>query len=157
MTPSLRTSDINLQHVSNTLLKATFSKVELSDELVQVKTSTNANMPVNRLIEESVDAIALLSHASQELNQRRRDNIEPVLPIMCHWVQLSFFGDDIRKLIQDITATSMALGKSAKSSQYKHPNHQRYSKNFQVPQKYPSCGKRGPRRGRQHQRKVNYH
>ena len=90
MTPSLRTSDINLQRVPNTLLKATFSKVELSDELVQVKTSANANMPVNRLIEESVDTIALLSHASQELNQRRRDNIEPVLPIMCHWVQLSF-------------------------------------------------------------------
>ena len=48
------------------------------------------------------------------------------------------FGDDIRKRIQDITAASKALSKSAKSSRYKHANRQRYSKNFQAPHKYPT-------------------
>ena len=97
LTPSLRTSDINLQRVLNTLLKATFSIVELSDELVQLKASVNANIPVNSLIEKSEDAIALLSHASQELNQRTVLNLFVPLSyrnwlIMCRCVQLSFWG-----------------------------------------------------------------
>ena len=70
-------NDVHLQNVQQTLLKATFALLQISDAMV----TKNLGGDKGNLIANSVDAVVWLSHAHTQLSQMRKDHrtTNPVL------------------------------------------------------------------------------
>ena len=96
LSPGARKSDIKLQHVQRSVIKAAVAVSRVADWLIA------EHGEKEQALRQSLDAISLLGHASREISLRRRIAIRPHLneniAKICHDSVLitdSLFGDNL--------------------------------------------------------------
>eukprot|EP00794_Sanderia_malayensis_P014640 gene14640-16159_t len=144
-------------------MAATLSTIDMANILIETQTAKNTGSQYKERLGKSIDSIALLAHASQEINQARHQNIKPCLSqeaqIIAHTAPLGskeLFGPDVIKRLQNMTASNRALG-SRQRGKFSFRNDYggrrgahatSFSKNWQAPPKNPTWSQRGAMRGR---------
>ena len=121
--------DITLQKNLSLLNKAVAALASIGHHLLKGNDSIT-DIPINSLVVMTIDAIALLGHATQELHQFWRENLKPSLPanlkgLASNVPQTSdlLFGDDLSKRIQSIKATNTALQRNFAGSRSHQSRH----------------------------------
>ena len=109
---AVRGDDHELFRVQNQLSTVTNLVVKATDMLLKAK-SDPKRLQIDDLVRMSTDAVALISHASHELAQRRRELIKPHLhrdyiELCSHEVPVTslLFGNDLQTELTRIRATN---------------------------------------------------
>ena len=109
---AVRGDDHKLFRVQNQLSTVTYLVVKATDVLLKAK-SDPKRLKIDYLVRMSTDAVALISHASHEIAQRRREIIKPHLHR--DYIELSsqevpvtslLFGDELQTELTHIRATN---------------------------------------------------
>ena len=104
--PQVKTQDLRLANVQQTIVKATVALTEATDQITKVKGNFEGKQKV---ITSLTDSLALLGHATYELSLRRRDIMRPSinkeLRALCSSqipVTDFLFGDDVQGSLKTI-------------------------------------------------------
>ena len=135
LTPPVKSQDLRLANVQQTLVKATIALAEATAKISKVKGKMDEK-PKNFFISSLTDLLAFLGHATYELSLRRRDIMRPSinkeLRALCNQ-QISvtdfLFGDDVQSSLKTIKecnkiASSVTQGHDYKQG-YSGTGHQR--------------------------------
>ncbi len=115
MPRAVRGDDHKLFHVQNLLSTVTNFVVKETEVLLKTKSDPN-RLKIDDLVQMSTDAVALLSHRSHELAQRRCEIIKPHLhrdyTEVCSQeapVTSLLFGDDLQTELKTHSATKLVI------------------------------------------------
>ena len=150
-----RSYDVKLQRVQNLLVKSTTGLLRSVDDLVKAKndktiTVKTMRKSMNSVIQQNMDALALLANAHRSNEQIRREYLsytfvpeERALANNVPYDSKLLFGDDISKRLNEVNGTTKL--KSGKHRMPKAKNAYRFPKTpgnqrtygYQQGQKYP--------------------
>ena len=101
--PEIRSHDLKMQNIQNTILKAITPLAHLSDSLLNLKCKNDV-FNTAKAVRQILDSVALLTHANCDIIQHRRELIRPDLnkpyqQICAEHVSFTgfLFGDDLPK------------------------------------------------------------
>ena len=124
--PPVKTQDLRLANVQQTIVKATVALTEATDQITKVKGPFEGKQKV---ITSLTDSLALLGHATYELSLRRRDIMRPSinkeLRALCSPqipVTEFLFGDDVQGSLKTIKECNKIANSVTQNqmSDYKH-------------------------------------
>ena len=164
--PDTRSRDLKMQKIQNTILKAITPLAELSDSLLNLK-SKNDGFDTAKAVRQTLDSVALLTHANCDIIQRRRELIRPDLNKLYQQIcaeHVSFtgflFGDDLPQKIKDINMTNR-VGQKLSGQEQKGSFNRNYFQNARAKQGWPKNDHRPYHRmhfaHKVHQVKGQYH
>ncbi|XP_033635420.1 uncharacterized protein LOC117296548 [Asterias rubens] len=106
--PKTRSQDIKFQKVQQALLKGIIPVVGVINSLMSSPAATQGIPDFKSEITKLLDAVAIIGHANQELNVRRRDLIKPFSGLCSPHVPVTgfLFGDDLPQQCKDIQQTN---------------------------------------------------
>ena len=129
--PPVKSQDLRLANVQQTIVKATVALTEATDQITKVKGNIEGKQ---KIISSLTDSLALLGHATYDLSLRRRDIMRPSinkeLRALCSQqipVTEFLFGDDVQGSLKTIKECNN-IGRSTvtQGSDYKHtPSYSR--------------------------------
>lgn len=149
LSPATRSNDIKMQRVQNANVQAMIAITQAADTLVAASKAdevvTKAKLATT--ITVLVDGLALISNATQEINQRRRDGQRADLNVaykgLCNndtGMSSLLYGDDLPTRIKEINETNRVGSKLAAGPSFGRQSTQsRYAGQRQQP--YPPRGK----------------
>ena len=151
LSPSVRSQDVRMQKVQESLFKGMCALTSMINKLVdQIPL-----FPVgNDMLQEATDAFAMFANANTELNHRRRELIKPDLhndyKHLCSSsipITDQLFGDDLPKQVKDLTEVNR-VGKKVTTSTGSFSRSHFDSRNSRTYTSHSSSRGRGYRYGR---------
>jgi len=132
-----RTSDLKLQKVQKSLIKASTAVVQVVNDLISKPDMPSKGQIVNQLM----DGVLLMANPNIKLNLRCREALKPELhtsyPYLCApsnpITTTELFGDDLPKAVKDITDTNRitsTLSRETKQS-FKRSRNDGHSDRYQ--------------------------
>ena len=122
-----KTRDLRMANVQKTVIKATVAVAEVTNELLQKKSSA-------AIIRKLTDSIALMGHATYELSLRRRDLMRPSinkeLRSLCNQqipVTDQLFGNDVQNSLKTIKECNKIANNC---TQAQGSEHKRYNNGY---------------------------
>ena len=123
-----KTRDLRMANVQKTVIKATVAVAEVTNELLQKKSSA-------AIIRKLTDSIALMGHATYELSLRRRDLMRPSinkeLRSLCNQqipVTDQLFGNDVQNSLKTIKECNKIANNYCTQAQ--GSEHKRYNNGY---------------------------
>ena len=150
-----RTSDLKFQKVQKSLVKGTTAVVGVVNALI---TKPDV-LPKSEIVKQLMDGVLLMANANMELNLRRREALKPELHTSYRYlcapsnpITTELFGDDLPKVVKDITDTNRITSKLSRDNtgkqSFKRPRHDgrsdRYQNKYRSTYPGPSKNSRRP-------------
>ena len=148
-----RTSDLKLQKVQTSLIKGSTAVVQVVNDLISKLDMPSKGQIVNQLM----DGVLLMANANIELNLRSRKALKPELHTNYRYlcapsnpITTELFGDDLPKVVKDITDTNQITSKLSRETKQSFKRSRsdghsdRYQSKYRNNYSWPSNNYRGP-------------